>query len=286
MEPGPDVSAGGGPALARFRVEYGAHRAAEGRAHAGPELLALPYLSAGPLARQWAVRARGFDAFVRRVLVPAMREAPAGTPRLLELGAGNAWLCYRAALAGCHTMAVDLRVDDVDGLGAASAYLRALDAARAGAGTRLGRVAASFDALPLPGSAFDVVVFNASLHYALDLAAALREARRVLRTGGRLVVLDSPFYARDAAGEAMVAEKRREAGARFGGRAEALMALPFVEYLTRQRLHAASAGLGLAWRRHRVRYPLWYEARPLLAWLRRRRPPSRFDLWVATDEGR
>ena len=54
---------------------------------------------------------------------------------------------------------------------------------------------------------------------------------------------------------------------------------PFVEFLTRRRLEDASAGLGLRWRRHRVLYPLAYELRPLLARLRRRRPPSRFDLW-------
>src|SRR5206468_3592499 len=44
--------------LAEFRSAYAAHRASEGRAHDRAELLALPYLAAGPLARQWAVRAR------------------------------------------------------------------------------------------------------------------------------------------------------------------------------------------------------------------------------------
>lgn len=270
-------------ALARFRAEYGAHRAAEGRAHGDAEMLALPYLAAGPLARQWAVRARSFDAFVRLVLEPVRQETAGRAPRLLDLGAGNGWLSYRAALAGCDAVAVDLRDDQVDGLGAASAYQRALEAFAETAGS-LRRVAASFDALPLPPADFDVVVFNASLHYALDLGVVLREARRALRPGGRLVVLDSPFYSRDAAGAAMVAEKHRDAAARFGERADALMALPFVEYLTPARLADASAGLGLTWRRHRVRYPLWYEARPLLAWLGRRRAPSRFDLWVATDD--
>ena len=80
----------------------------------------------------------------------------------------------------------------------------------------------------------------------------------------------------------MVAEKRRHASARFGDRAGDLVALPFVEYLTRERLAEASAPLGLRWRRHRVRYPLAYELRPLIALLRRRRTPSRFDLWECT----
>jgi hypothetical protein len=80
----------------------------------------------------------------------------------------------------------------------------------------------------------------------------------------------------------MVSEKRREAVRRFGDRAEALTSLPFIEYLTRGRLSDASGPLGLRWRRYRVRYPLAYEARPLVAFLKRRRAPSRFDLWVTT----
>jgi hypothetical protein len=58
------------------------------------------------------------------------------------------------------------------------------------------------------------------------------------------------------------------------------MALPFIEFLTRERL--ARAAPRLDWTRHRVRYPLDYELRPLRAALLGRRPPSRFDLWVAT----
>ncbi len=257
-------------ALARFRDEYAAHRASEGRAHRDAELLALPYLTAGPLARQWGVRARTFDAFVRLVLVPTTRVL-GRPPRVLDLGAGNGWLAWRAALAGCEAVALDVRDDDVDGLGAGRAYVE-----RA-APSALARVAASFEALPIADARFDLVFFNASLHFATDLAAALGVARRVARSGGRIVVLDSPFYSRDADGAAMVAEKRRGAPARFGERAAALMALPFVEYLTAARL--ATASPGLAWRRRRVRYPLWYELRPLVARLRGRRRPSRFDLW-------
>jgi SAM-dependent methyltransferase len=142
-------------------------------------------------------------------------------------------------------------------------------------------VVASFESLPIAAGGFDLVVFNASLHYAIDLATTLREARRVTHAGGRSVILDSAFYAREADGELMLAEKRREAAARFGERADVLMSLPFIEYLTPARLEAASGQLGLEWIRHRVRYPLWYELRPLAARIRGRRAPSRFDLWEA-----
>jgi SAM-dependent methyltransferase len=262
-------------AAARFREAYGAHRAAEGRGRDPAELFGLPYLVGGPLAKQWAVRARSFDAFLLRILLPAAANCPAGPPSVLDLGAGNGWLCYRAVLEGFHAVAIDVRDDTVDGLGAGRGYL----ALTAGL---LHRVVGSFDALPIEGARFDVAVFNAALHYAQDLATVLREAARVTRPGGRVVILDSPFYRDARDGEAMVAEKRRGAAERFGERAHALMGLPFVEYLTPDRLSVASRDLGLVWRRHRVRYPLWYEARPLVAWLRRRRRPSRFDLWECT----
>jgi hypothetical protein len=79
----------------------------------------------------------------------------------------------------------------------------------------------------------------------------------------------------------MVAEKVASAPQRFGARAETLMSLPFIEFLTADRLAAACAAIGVTWRRSRVRYPLLYEARPFAAKLRRARAPSRFDLWSA-----
>jgi SAM-dependent methyltransferase len=259
-------------ALARFGAEYARHRAAEGRGYAGEALLSLPWLREGAFAAQWAVRARSFEAFRSHVLRPLA--ARLGRPLvLLDLGAGNCWLSYRAAVEGHRAVALDIRDDRVDGLGAGEPLVRRVPG-------QIERVTASFDAIPLADGAVDLGVFNAALHYAVDLGATLAEAARVTRAGGQVVILDSPFYVREADGAAMVAEKRAQAGARFGERADALLALPFIEFLTRDRLAAASAGLGLRWRRRRVRYPLWYELRPIRAALRGERAPSRFDLWV------
>ena len=259
---------------ARFRAAYADHRATEGRGAGGiAELLALPYVRSGPLARQWAVRARSYERFLEAVVLPLER-ARAGRPlRVIDLGAGNGWLCYRLAQRGHPCVALDWRCDAVDGLGAGATYEARL-------AEDFARVAASFDAIPAR-RVFDLVVFNAAIHYATSLERAVAEAARVAVPGARIVILDSPFYRRAADGERMVSEKRAAASREWGARAADLLALPAIEYLTAEALAAASAPHGLRWRRHRVRYPLWYELRPLAARLRSRRPPSRFDVWEA-----
>lgn len=258
----------------RFAEAYARVRAGEGRGSGGEtELFSLPYLAGGPLAKQWGVRARTFDAFLARVVAPLERRL--GRPlSVLDLGAGNGWLSARLAQRGHTAVALDLRTDAVDGLAAAGPFRDALP-------RMFGRVAASFEAIPLRGRSFDLAIFDASLHYAEELGPVLAEAARCVAPGGRVAILDTPFYRRAASGEAMAAEKRRSLRRAHGDLADALFAVEAVEYLTAERLRKAAAPLGLSFRRLRVRYPLWYEARPALALLARRRPPSRFDLWEA-----
>jgi SAM-dependent methyltransferase len=50
--------------------------------------------------------------------------------------------------------------------------------------------------LPLADAGFDTVVLQMVLHYAEDPAAALAEAARVLRPGGRLIVIDLAHHTR------------------------------------------------------------------------------------------
>jgi SAM-dependent methyltransferase len=259
----------------RFREAYASHRAAEGRgAGSDVELLALPYHKAGPWARHWSVRARTYER-----LVALVNEQARGAGRrltVLDLGAGNGWLCYRLVRLGHDAVALDWRSDSVDGLKAAEGYRKHLPEI-------FPRLAGSFEQIPVASRRFDLVVFNAALHYAVDLERTLREAARVTASGGRIAILDSPFYHRESDGQEMVEEKRRTMRRDLGERANDLLSLASIEFLTRERLERASGFGPLRWRRRRVRYPLWYETRSLTARLKGRRTPSRFDLWEAVN---
>ena len=260
-----------GSSLSDFARAYAQHRASEGRALGGEALAALPYVRrGGPFAKQWAVRARSFEKFISAVVMPMARMSGRRL-HALDLGAGNGWLSHRLCSLGHLVTAVDIRDDDVDGLGAATSLQRKWPG-------RFERITASFERLPLQGRRFDLVIFNASLHYARDLSRAIGEAIRMTVPAGVIAILDSPFYRCEADGAAMVAEKLVQGSARFGGRANILLTQNFIEYLTPERLAAAAP---LSWQRHRVLYPLWYELRPMIALLERSRAPSRFDVWTA-----
>jgi len=169
-------------------------RAAEGRGSASADFyLALPYRdTTGKDRGQWQMRARSYDYIVRHL--------PEGG-RVLDLGAGNGWMSFRLALAGYQPVAVDLLTNDRDGLGAARHY-------RARLPRLFPRFQSEMRRLPFADGQFDVAVFNASFHYAEDGQACLREALRCVKTGGMVIISDTPWYARDASGRQMLAERR------------------------------------------------------------------------------
>ncbi|HWN44766.1 MAG TPA: class I SAM-dependent methyltransferase, partial [Thermoanaerobaculia bacterium] len=247
--------------FAPFLRDYTRIRHAEGRGSEDPEhYLRLPDCDPShPIAWQWQMRRQTWETFRRRVL-------PRLGPKILDLGAGVGWLSHRLAGLGYQPCAVDVSVDDRDGLAAARHYA-----------PNWPRLQAELDRLPLADGQADAAIFNASLHYSSDYAATLREARRVLRPGGSLVILESPIYRKDESGRRMVAERHADFDRHFGTRSDAL---PSIEYLTWDRLDDLARELGIRWQR----FPTWYgwrwALRPWVARLKRKREPSRFVILV------
>jgi ubiquinone/menaquinone biosynthesis C-methylase UbiE len=247
-----------------FLDQYAVIRHSEGRGSRDPAYYrALPYAD---LTRrhsaQWHIRARGFDHFLSTILYP-LEHTLRRPLDLLDAGAGNGWMSRRLALRGHRAIPLDIFLDDADGLGAIRKY------------AHLAPVAAEFDRLPFPDRSFDAVIFNSSLHYSADYSRTLREASRCIRSGGRLVILDSPLYSRPEHGEQMRAERQAHFERTYGFRSEALSS---IEYLDRPTLARLAAELHLEWTLSAPWYGWRWAMRPWIARLRRRRPPSKFFL--------
>ena len=250
----------------RFLEEYRQIRYAEGRGSDDPAYYrALPYRDLSERnPAMWAMRARTYRYFERHVLAPLERAAGNMALDIVDLGAGNCWMSYRLSQRRHRVSAVDIFTDPRDGLGAARHYPMPIPA-----------VAATFDRLPFPAASFDLVIFNSSLHYSTDYAVTLLEARRCLRPGGAVVVLDSPVYRRPEHGQRMVEERHADFQKRYGFRSDAI---PSIEFLDEPALRRMARTLSLRWQIRRPWYGWRWHLRPLQAWARRRRPPSRF--WI------
>lgn len=250
---------------------YESVRKAEGRWSEQPDFyLALPWRDlTGRFSHQWQIRARSFRFLQQRILPRIVSMLCRKSLRILDLGAGNCWMSYRLAQMGHTPVAVDISISPLDGLGAARHY-------RQSGLQQFACFHAAMDRLPFASAQFDVAIYNASFHYAHDYPEVLREARRVLRPGGAVIIIDSPTYRKEADGEAMVREKHEEFARRFGTGRGSMNGL---EYLTPERI-AQFGLLGFHWARYSPWYGLKWAARPLMARLAGRRTPSRFHIYL------
>lgn len=250
--------------LEPFLQQYRLVRAAEGRRQESADYYRmLPTVAPDdPNAGDWSVRQETFRHLLGHVFAVARRPSV-----VLDLGAGSAWLSHRLALLGHHVAAVDAIEDDADGLGAIRHYDAPIVA-----------IQADFDALPLVPAQFDVVIFNGSLHYAVDPQLTLSRARTMLAEGGTLVVMDSPMFVADRDGAAMVDDAVRRFARELGLRE---IVRPGCGYLTFSSLNAAASLFRLDAAFVPSRGPLAWRMRRQIARVRMGRRPAAFGLWMA-----
>ena len=100
---------------------------------------------------------------------------------VLDVGAGTGDLSFAAAAQGAQVVAIDL-----------SAGMLAVLARRATADqrTRIQPLVGNAQDLPLPDASIDRIITGFTVRNVHDLARALAEFRRVLRPGGRAVILE------------------------------------------------------------------------------------------------
>ena len=146
-------------------------------------------------ARYFAAHADAWDSIrslhvpesaVERAIEIAMGDRPLGT--LVDIGTGTGRMIELLGPTAAQALGVDrssemLRLARVklDKAGIADASLRQAD----------------MYALPLDAACADSVIIHQVLHYAQAPAAAIAEAARVLRPGGRLLVVDFAAHGRE-----------------------------------------------------------------------------------------
>lgn len=146
-------------------------------------------------ARYFATHAEAWDSIrslhvpesaVEKAIAAALADRPLGT--LLDIGTGTGRMIELLGPGAAQALGVDrssemLRVARVklDKAGIADASLRQAD----------------MYALPLSEGSADSIIIHQVLHYAQSPAAAIAEAARVLRRGGRLLVVDFAAHERE-----------------------------------------------------------------------------------------
>jgi ubiquinone/menaquinone biosynthesis C-methylase UbiE len=112
------------------------------------------------------------------LLLNEIRHTPAG--RALDIGCGTGELASRMAARGWQVVGLDL----------CEPMLHQARAKLNGGGPRVGLTVGDSEHLPFAADSFDLLTCANSFHHYPHQEAVVREMRRVLRPGGRLLLLD------------------------------------------------------------------------------------------------
>ena len=249
----------------QFIREYETVRQHEGRGDDSDAYYqALPFQDlSGTMAEMWKIRALSFQLLLDKIITPLENGR---SLKILDVGAGNGWLSHQLAKRGHYLAAIDLTINAFDGLGAHSHY-----------DTPFLPIQAEFDNLPLASGQADLLLFNASFHYAQNYETTIQEGWRLLKNNGRLLIIDSPVYHNPASGQQMVIERETAFQKTYGFSSNAIKSQNYLSYNSLNDLGIATDTIwNLLWPTPRWRWTI----RRLRTALRGQREPAQFPLIV------
>lgn len=131
-------------------------------------------------------RLHSSDEAIEAAMTHALGEVPVG--KLLDIGTGTGRMAELFARRADHIVALD---KSLAMLRVARAKLQHLPA------EKVELVQGDFAALPFAAASFDTVLFHQVLHFAQSPGAALTEAARVTKPGGRIAIADFAAHQRE-----------------------------------------------------------------------------------------
>jgi ubiquinone/menaquinone biosynthesis C-methylase UbiE len=162
-----------------FEQEYIRLRSREGRIYADTELKQLPEITATHrYAGEWKIRKR--SATKLRKYFQQKKSAC----HILEPGCGNGWLTNFLAQDRRHTI-TGADINETELLQAKRVF---------GNQPNLRFINGSLDHPVLSKEKYDAIVFASSIQYFESLHEVIRQCITLLKPGGELHLLDSPFY--------------------------------------------------------------------------------------------
>lgn len=135
----------------------------------------LPIIPNGhPHEKEWKKRAHSLNK-IRKILKNS------GSVKILEIGCGNGWFSNKLVQSGFHVDALDVNSEELE------------QAARCFKNNQL-RFICCNDLSILDNSAYDTILFNASLQY-FDLTRSFWDLLNLkLQENGKFFIMDSPIY--------------------------------------------------------------------------------------------
>lgn len=177
--------------LKKFEAPYIALRQKEGRIYSIEQIRRLPLAEkTDPLLWEWKIRKHSADRFTAYFREKKFRH-------VLEIGCGNGWFS--------NYMAKNTGAEKVTGLDLNEFELK--QAAEAFNSPKLSWIYADIFSTDLDND-YDVTVLNSSVQYFPDLKKLTGRLNNLLRKGGEIHIMDSPFYNTEK--EKAEAQKRTE----------------------------------------------------------------------------
>jgi ubiquinone/menaquinone biosynthesis C-methylase UbiE/uncharacterized protein YbaR (Trm112 family) len=123
----------------------------------------------------WAVTANNYEYVWNQLEL-------SGDERILDLGSGRCWVTRDFAREGCYAVGIDILLPKYAGLKTADIYLQ-------NEPIFFERIMGDMNDLPFRDGMFEMVFSCASLHHSSELSKVIKEIARILKPGGKCVLV-------------------------------------------------------------------------------------------------